>query len=206
MISAARCGSGSYPAELLPGSMVAKRYGQARVDERHRHRYEVNNAYRDQLEEAGLVISGTSPDSSAGGVHRAARRGPPLLRGHPGAPGAEVPADPAAPAVRRTGRGGPGPPAGHPAAGRRRSPVIVLAGDAARAIRRTSWPVESVTDVLAERCQRRAWSQDQVRTPDGELIDPRVPGRIPARSASSPSTSTIGSRWSGSTGTRSGTG
>jgi CTP synthase len=55
---------GSYPAELLPGSIVAKRYGQAQVSERHRHRYEVNNAYRAQLEEAGLVMSGTSPDSS----------------------------------------------------------------------------------------------------------------------------------------------
>ena len=54
---------GSYPAELLPGSIVAKRYGQGHVEERHRHRYEVNNAYRDQLEDAGLVISGTSPDS-----------------------------------------------------------------------------------------------------------------------------------------------
>ena len=51
---------GSYPAELLPGSIVAKRYGQAHVEERHRHRYEVNNAYRDRLEDAGLVISGTS--------------------------------------------------------------------------------------------------------------------------------------------------
>jgi CTP synthase len=55
---------GSYPAELVPGSVVAKRYGQTRVEERHRHRYEVNNAYREQLEEAGLVISGTSPDST----------------------------------------------------------------------------------------------------------------------------------------------
>ena len=54
---------GSYPAELLPGSIVAKRYGQSHVEERHRHRYEVNNAYREHLEEAGLVISGTSPDS-----------------------------------------------------------------------------------------------------------------------------------------------
>jgi CTP synthase len=54
---------GSYPAELLPGSVVAKQYGQTEVTERHRHRYEVNNAYRDRLEEAGLVISGTSPDS-----------------------------------------------------------------------------------------------------------------------------------------------
>ena len=39
-------------------------YGDAQIDERHRHRYEVNNAYRDQLEEAGLVFSGTSPDNS----------------------------------------------------------------------------------------------------------------------------------------------
>jgi len=54
---------GSYPADLLPGSVVAKRYGSVQVTERHRHRYEVNNAYRDRLEEAGLVISGTSPDS-----------------------------------------------------------------------------------------------------------------------------------------------
>jgi CTP synthase len=54
---------GAYPAELQAGSVVAKAYGQTQVSERHRHRYEVNNAYRAQLEEAGLVISGTSPDS-----------------------------------------------------------------------------------------------------------------------------------------------
>lgn len=53
---------GSYPAELLPGSQVARAYGATTVEERHRHRYEVNNAYRGVLEEAGLVISGTSPD------------------------------------------------------------------------------------------------------------------------------------------------
>lgn len=55
---------GSYEAVLVPGSVVAKAYGTDRVEERHRHRYEVNNAYREQLEEAGLVISGVSPDSS----------------------------------------------------------------------------------------------------------------------------------------------
>ncbi len=55
---------GSYPAELQPGSLVAKLYGQTEVAERHRHRYEVNNAYRAQLEDAGLVVSGCSPDSS----------------------------------------------------------------------------------------------------------------------------------------------
>jgi CTP synthase len=53
---------GLYPADLLAGSIVREVYGEARVNERHRHRYEVNNAYRAQLEAAGLVVSGTSPD------------------------------------------------------------------------------------------------------------------------------------------------
>lgn len=55
---------GGYDAQLAPGSVVAKTYGTERVSERHRHRYEVNNAYRVELEAAGFVISGTSPDSS----------------------------------------------------------------------------------------------------------------------------------------------
>ncbi|RCK71451.1 CTP synthase [Desertihabitans brevis] len=55
---------GSYPAALTPGSVVARLYGSTQVQERHRHRYEVNNAYRDKLEEAGLRISGTSPDAT----------------------------------------------------------------------------------------------------------------------------------------------
>jgi CTP synthase len=53
---------GAYPAQLRPGSVVAEAYGATSVSERHRHRYEVNNAYRDRLEAAGLVVSGTSPD------------------------------------------------------------------------------------------------------------------------------------------------
>ena len=53
---------GSYPAKLAEDSVVARLYGTTEVTERHRHRYEVNNAYRAQLEEAGLAISGTSPD------------------------------------------------------------------------------------------------------------------------------------------------
>jgi CTP synthase len=53
---------GLYPAKLAEGSQVAKAYGVPYVDERHRHRYEVANAYRQQLEEAGLRFSGTSPD------------------------------------------------------------------------------------------------------------------------------------------------
>lgn len=55
---------GSYPADLADGTVARRVYGEARVEERHRHRYEVNNAYRARLEEAGLVISGTSPDST----------------------------------------------------------------------------------------------------------------------------------------------
>jgi CTP synthase len=55
---------GAYEAVLVPGTVTAKAYGSERVSERHRHRYEVNNAYRPQLEEAGLVISGTSPDGA----------------------------------------------------------------------------------------------------------------------------------------------
>ncbi|WP_411731681.1 CTP synthase [Paeniglutamicibacter sp.] len=53
---------GLYDATLTEGSVVAATYGTTAVAERHRHRYEVNNAYRAQLAEAGLVFSGTSPD------------------------------------------------------------------------------------------------------------------------------------------------
>ncbi|WP_022916558.1 CTP synthase [Ruania albidiflava] len=55
---------GAYEAVLEPGSLVAEAYGSERVVERHRHRYEVNNSYRDVLAAAGLQISGRSPDSS----------------------------------------------------------------------------------------------------------------------------------------------
>ena len=55
---------GAYPADLTKGSLVAKLYGKTQVSERHRHRYEVNNAYREQLEDAGLRVVGTSPDST----------------------------------------------------------------------------------------------------------------------------------------------
>jgi CTP synthase len=53
---------GSYPAALQHDSIVAEAYGSTDISERHRHRYEVNNIYRDRLQEAGLVFSGTSPD------------------------------------------------------------------------------------------------------------------------------------------------
>lgn len=55
---------GAYPAVLREGSVVAEAYGKTQVSERHRHRFEVNNDYRDQLESVGLHISGTSPDGN----------------------------------------------------------------------------------------------------------------------------------------------
>jgi CTP synthase len=53
---------GAYPAVLEPDSIVAQAYQSTEVSERHRHRYEVNNAYRDRIAESGLKFSGTSPD------------------------------------------------------------------------------------------------------------------------------------------------
>lgn len=56
---------GAYPARLAEGSLVAEMYGATDVSERHRHRYEVNNAYREQITEgSGLQFSGTSPDGT----------------------------------------------------------------------------------------------------------------------------------------------
>ena len=55
---------GLYKADLLADSVVAGVYGKAQISERHRHRYEVNNKYRDQLAKSGLVFSGLSPDKN----------------------------------------------------------------------------------------------------------------------------------------------
>ena len=53
---------GAWKADLKAGSLVRKLYGKAEISERHRHRYEVNNDFRKQLEKAGLIMSGISPD------------------------------------------------------------------------------------------------------------------------------------------------
>ena len=53
---------GLYPCKLVPGSLAARCYGEELAYERHRHRYEFNNEYRERIESAGLRISGTSPD------------------------------------------------------------------------------------------------------------------------------------------------
>lgn len=55
---------GTQPAKLLPGSKSAEAYGETEISERHRHRYEVNNVYRQQFTAHGLSIAGTSPDES----------------------------------------------------------------------------------------------------------------------------------------------
>lgn len=53
---------GAYPCEIAPGTKMEQCYGSGSISERHRHRYEFNNEYRQLLTEKGLVISGTSPD------------------------------------------------------------------------------------------------------------------------------------------------
>ncbi len=53
---------GSYPCALVPGTIAARAYGTAMVHERHRHRFEFNNAYRDAMQKNGMVLSGLSPD------------------------------------------------------------------------------------------------------------------------------------------------
>ncbi len=53
---------GSYPCRILPGTLMEQCYGKTEIRERHRHRYEFNNEYREALQKAGLVLSGKSPD------------------------------------------------------------------------------------------------------------------------------------------------
>lgn len=55
---------GAYPCKIVKGTMLEKAYGQHQISERHRHRFEFNNEYKDVLSKAGLKISGTSPDGS----------------------------------------------------------------------------------------------------------------------------------------------
>jgi len=53
---------GSYPCRLTQGTVASEAYDSALIEERHRHRYEVNNDFREQLSKAGMVFSGVSPD------------------------------------------------------------------------------------------------------------------------------------------------
>ena len=54
---------GAYPCKIKKGTLAEKIYGSTEISERHRHRFEFNNDYRERIEEAGMVISGTSPDN-----------------------------------------------------------------------------------------------------------------------------------------------
>ncbi len=55
---------GAYPCKLAQGTHTMECYGQEEISERHRHRYEFNNVYREQLEEKGMIVAGTLPDDS----------------------------------------------------------------------------------------------------------------------------------------------
>ncbi|HWS42634.1 MAG TPA: CTP synthase, partial [Pseudoflavonifractor sp.] len=55
---------GAYPCRVAPGTALERLYGRSEISERHRHRYEVNNVYRADLERSGLVVCGTAPDDS----------------------------------------------------------------------------------------------------------------------------------------------
>ncbi|MFA6095831.1 MAG: CTP synthase [Candidatus Paceibacterota bacterium] len=72
---------GAYPAKLAKGSIAAEAYDTTRISERHRHRYEVNNAYRERLEKAGLMFSGTSPDGRLAEIAELPRREHPFFLG-----------------------------------------------------------------------------------------------------------------------------
>jgi CTP synthase len=54
---------GSWKCDISEGSLAHQIYGELQINERHRHRYEYNNAYRKQLEDAGLLASGINPDT-----------------------------------------------------------------------------------------------------------------------------------------------
>ena len=97
---------GAYPAALQRGSRIAEIYGATEISERHRHRYEVNTAYKDRLEQHGMRFAGMSPDGVLPETHRI--RGPSLVHRRAVPPRAEIAAVRAAPAVLVLHRGGGG--------------------------------------------------------------------------------------------------
>ena len=99
---------GLYPARLTPGTKAAEAYGSEVIYERHRHRFEVNNQYRERLEAAGMVLSGQSPDGRL--VEIVELRDHPWFVASQFHPEFKSPPGPAAPAVRRLRGGRRGPP------------------------------------------------------------------------------------------------
>jgi CTP synthase len=59
---------GAYACDLVKGSFAAKAYGKTHISERHRHRYELNNKYKKRLEDAGMVVTGTNPETGLGEI------------------------------------------------------------------------------------------------------------------------------------------
>ena len=109
---------GSYACQLKPGSRAAAIYGASEIRERHRHRYEFNQAYLKTVEDHGLVVSGQDPGREVRGDRGAAR--PPVVRGRAVPPRVQVEAArpaPALPGLR------PGEPREPPGPRRRRRPA-----------------------------------------------------------------------------------
>lgn len=92
---------GAYPCKLAADSLAREAYGEELVYERHRHRFEFNNAFRDQLEDAGLVISGLSPDERLVEMVELPARRASVVCGHPGSSRVQEPSDQPAAAVPR---------------------------------------------------------------------------------------------------------
>ena len=95
---------GLYPARLTPGSKAAEAYGEEVIYERHRHRFEVSNEYREALEQNGMVLSGQSPDGRL--VEIVELKDHPWFVASPVPPGVPEPARSAASAVHRLREGG----------------------------------------------------------------------------------------------------
>ncbi len=97
---------GTYPCKVVEGTKGYEAYGEELIYERHRHRFEVNNAYRERLTEAGLVISGLSPDGKL--VEMVELPGPPVVPRQSGPSRVQEPphaAGAALPRLHRRGRG-----------------------------------------------------------------------------------------------------
>ena len=99
---------GSYPCVLAEDSLACRLYGTNRIEERHRHRYEVNNAYRDALTSHGMKLSGLSPDGRI--VEMIELENHPFFIRDAGTSGIQVTPEPPASAVPRTDPGGCGLP------------------------------------------------------------------------------------------------
>ncbi|MEI3162496.1 MAG: hypothetical protein V8S74_03685 [Lachnospirales bacterium] len=70
---------GAYPCVLTDGTTSIELYGTKEISERHRHRYEFNNSYKEALENAGLKVAGTSPDGRLVEMVEMSKADPPLL-------------------------------------------------------------------------------------------------------------------------------